>query len=117
MRTMLAASLILFCTCAHALDDTPTQNVVMGPRGEDTRAQPAARVRQDPPPAHRGRDTADDDRRGARYAPAAAQSGPVMAAPAAPPAPAPPAAASGRQGVQPWLAIRQGVPTERGAQR
>ncbi|MBA5637577.1 hypothetical protein H3H37_10980 [Duganella sp. LX20W] len=106
MRTMLAASLILFCTCAHALDDTPTQNVVMGPRGEDARVQSPVRVRQDAPATHRGRE-ADDDRRGARVVPAA---GPAAT-------PATPAASSGRQGVQPWLAIRQGAPIERGAQR
>lgn len=109
MRTMLAASLILVCTCAHALDDTPTQNVVMGPRGEDTRTPAPVRARPDRAPAHRGHEAGEDEHRGVRAAPAAA--------PATPPTPAPPATTAGRQGVQPWLAIRQGVPTERGAQR
>lgn len=106
MRTMLAASLVLFCTGAFALDDTPTQNVVMGPRGEDTRAQAPARWRQEAPSVHRGREAGDDERRGARPAP-----------PSTPVPSSAPVAASGRQGVQPWLAIRQAVPTERGAQR
>lgn len=106
MRTMLAASLILACTCAHALDDTPTQNVVMGLRGEDTRTPAPARARPDRPPAHRGREAGEDERRGVRPAPVAAPAAPVA-----------PVAISGRHGVQPWLAIRQGVPTERGAQR
>lgn len=111
MRTLLAASLILFCTCAQALDDTPTLNFVLGPRGDEARAPATApaRPRQDPPPVHRGHDGGDEDRRGAHAAPAAPASPAAAAAPAA--------AASGRQGVQPWLAIRQGVPTERGAQR
>lgn len=106
MRTMLAASLILLCTCAHALDDTPTSNVVMGPRGEDLRAPAPAHPRQELPPAHRGQEGGDEARRGVRPAPAV---------PATPAAPAP--AASGRQGVQPWLSIRQGMPTGSGVQR
>ncbi|MBA5690638.1 hypothetical protein [Rugamonas apoptosis] len=112
MRTMLAASLILLCTCAHALDDTPTSNVVMGPRGEDLRAPAPARPRQDAPTAHRTQESGDEVRRGVRPAPAATPT------PAATPAPAVPApAAAGRQGVQPWLAIRQAMPTGAAAQR
>jgi hypothetical protein len=99
MRTMFFASLILVCTCAHALDDTPTQNVYMGPRGEDVR--PQARVRQElPPPAHRSSDNADEARRAVRSAAVTA-----------------PAVSSGRNGVQPWLAIRQSAPSERGGQK
>lgn len=100
MRTMLAASLILVCTCAQALDDTPTQNVVMGPRAEDVRTPAPVRLRQERPSAHRGHEAGEDGRRGVRPAPAPA-----------------PVAASSRQGVLPWLTIRQGVPTGRSAQR
>ncbi len=97
MRTMFAASLLLICTCAHALDDTPTQSVYMGPRGEDVRS--AVRVRQPVPPPARG---GDAGRNGAL--PAGRETAPLVV-PSAPAAP--PAVSSGRSGVQPWLAIRQ----------
>ncbi|HEU4846012.1 MAG TPA: hypothetical protein VFT05_17220 [Burkholderiaceae bacterium] len=89
MRTMFAASLLLLCTCAHALDDTPTQSVYMGPRGEEVRT--AVGVRQTAPPPARRPGT------GRKAAPPGARAAPTT----------PRVVSSGRSDVQPWLAIRQ----------
>ncbi|MES2118536.1 MAG: hypothetical protein V4578_25430 [Pseudomonadota bacterium] len=97
MRTMFAASLLLFCTCAYALDDTPTQSVYMGPRGEDVRS--AVRVRQPVPPPARVPDVGRNGALSAGREPAPRVYRSVPAAP--------PAVSSGRSEVQPWLAIRQ----------
>lgn len=83
MRAILAASLILSCSCAHALDDTPTQNIYMAPHAVELRAP--ARERGDVPapgPARRLAGGAEDGKDRAADGKGAVHAGPRGLVPA-----------------------------------